>query len=533
MLQLMKLGRSGCLQRKKWRQMSSTLLLIISFLYIGYLIINPKHSWVQPETFVYKHYIMQHAMSIQSVIKDTFNTWVFEGENRITRPLSTTFEIIDTHFRAWLWQFMTPMPSLSLSFIFSIFLASYLFYHLLRNWGIRPMIAQFATAFMLLSPGTLSLVTMLFRPAKPLMNFWIIFCLYLASIIHKQDTVSATNRKTFLLVCLLWLSVFTAFLFDETALIISIVIAFFFPSAILKNYQRMFAFSLIPIILLILYFFVFPRITAAYGFGKVSLLDYGILSKSHFPKLHVFWKNVKMNTYLLFSENLGLYNPRQMPNFWKKAIFAISSVFTIGFLIYSLVRITIFNFSRAQYLSLLYKSLFCIVVLCFVDSILLDIVSNGPLGRIWGSYWYGCYLGIFFAIFIAVLGEEIVELRVGAKAFVAMIWLIALVFIISFPYTNYVYRSFHFYPYRSGDIEAMYRGNVNRFMIYDSHVFANRAELAEVWRMSSHQVLPKEIKKEFYWVLVEKGLLANFPMPNLSDVCTDKPGHTYIIPLRS
>ena len=74
-------------------------------------------------------------------------------------------------------------------------------------------------AFYLVTPGVLSYEVMLFRPAKPMANFFIIFCLYLASRLKKKfiDRQIPIPWGEFLN---FWMATALSFYWDETALLI-------------------------------------------------------------------------------------------------------------------------------------------------------------------------------------------------------------------------------------------------------------------------------------------------------------------------
>ncbi len=297
-------------------------LLISSFFYILFIILNPKHSWVQPEAYYYKSYIINYiGLDYRDVVRQTFNFEVFEWSNRVTRPLSSTFEILDTHFRAWLWRFIAPLPSLSLTFLFTLVLCPAIFYKFLRNVGIRPGVALVATAYMLLHPGSLSLVAMLFRPAKAMINFGLVLGLLLASEIsrrNKSDQLSVRGPSSALLS--LWGLLFLGFLFDETACVIVLAITTFFPRTFFQDRRRALTFLSIPVILLGLYKWVFPAVAVAFGFPKPDLFQYEVISSPPIPGLSRNLKNILINIYIVIKESFCLFNPMSYPSAWERGL---------------------------------------------------------------------------------------------------------------------------------------------------------------------------------------------------------------------
>ena len=116
-----------------------------------------------------------------SALKHVFYWWIFEYEPRLTRPLSSLFEIYDTPFRAALWHVIPPHPSLSLTWIFSLILAPLLLFAVLRQLKAGSGTALLAIALYVANPGILSLESFLFRPGKALANAGILLCLWLAA----------------------------------------------------------------------------------------------------------------------------------------------------------------------------------------------------------------------------------------------------------------------------------------------------------------------------------------------------------------
>ena len=164
-------------------------ILLLTFVYLWIIpnCLSYQNAWVEPEELHIKSCILKTGTDLNPAdIKQGLFWQFFEYKPRCTRPLSSYFEIVDTKFRCWLWHFICPHPSLSLTWIFSLFLAPLFLYLLLRDLGISLNTAAALTAFYLATPGVLSFEAMLFRPAKPMTNFAIILCLFLASLLKKR-----------------------------------------------------------------------------------------------------------------------------------------------------------------------------------------------------------------------------------------------------------------------------------------------------------------------------------------------------------
>ena|SRR5688572_9976567 len=118
-------------------------VLAFACLKVVLLLTNYNVPWVQPEEFNWREHILKDgtSWSPRDMLKG-FDWKTFEYEPRVTRPLSHGIEILDTKFRAWVWNFLVPHPSLSLTWFFLLGLSPLLFFGLLRNLDINQPLQQ-------------------------------------------------------------------------------------------------------------------------------------------------------------------------------------------------------------------------------------------------------------------------------------------------------------------------------------------------------------------------------------------------------
>lgn len=499
--------QNGGKRRFDWMVMVAAVFLVMAYGYIISMVTDPQSGWVLPEEFTYKSFVMQKVpLNVSSIVRGTFNTRAFDLSNRDTRPLSNTFEILDTHFRSSLWRYIEPVPSLSLTFLFSLILGPWLFYRLLRSLRIRSSIAIFATAIMLLNPASLSLVVMLFRPAKAMMNFWLLVSLGLAAEIHSQNRGVKPKGKLPLNL-MLGGSIFLALLFDETGVVIVLAILVLFPSVFLRNRQTILGYLLVPMLLGALYLRIFPTISAKLGFGSPELWHFSPFAKYPFPDAGVMLGNLLTHLKVITQESVGLFDPWLMPQMWQKALMAALALALVGFAAQALRawKKPAVNFAlwRAP---LWVRALLLYLLLCVFHTVLMDTLCDPKSGRVWGPYWYGAYFGIFWGLFIASVGESVAQAMGEApRSFGVMAGLVCVALMTVFPYTNFVYRQSHYYPFDPTRIEDMYRGTLNRFDVYDPEIFADRATIKTLWRVTQKGLIPTLVRKELYWIPVELG----------------------------
>jgi hypothetical protein len=527
--------QKGGVWGRKGMALTAAAFLVAAYVYIIALVADPRTAWVLPEAFVYKSYVMQQVpLNVSGVVRGTFDTASFDGGNRNTRPLANTFEIFDTHFRSWLWQYLEPVPSLSLTFIFSLVLGPWIFYRLLLNLGIRLSIAIFATAIMLLNPGSLSLVVMLFRPAKAMLNFWLLVSLWLASQIHLQNT-GAKPKSRLPLNLLLGGSIFTGFLFDETGVVIVLAILALFPSVFLQDRRTILGYLLVPAVLGALYLQVFPMIAAGLGFAAPDVFNYPPVENHPFPGGSVILGNLLTHLEVITQESVGLFDPRSMPQVWQQALMLLLAAALVVFAVVAAESRKAAGVDfRSVRESLWYRTILLIFILCVFHTVLMEIVGNAQRGRVWGPYWYGAYFGIFWGLLIATGGEALARAKGEVpRSFGAMAGLICLALMTVFPYTNFVYHRYHYYPYTPAKIELMYRGSVDRFEGYNPAMFANRKKIDALWHKSRAGMLPAVVRKELYWIPIETGAVNALPIPSAKSVLEKyRDQNDYPVPLQ-
>lgn len=483
----------------------ATLLIILVYGYIVLFLLNHENSWMMPELHEHKSHILKSAWNITgSDLKESLNWEVFEKFPRCTRPMSSFFEIMDTKWRSWLWRYTIPHPSLSLTFIFSLILSPVLLYKIFRNWGIGYNAALCILAIYLVSPGFLSTVVMLFRPAKPMTNFSLILCMFLASNMSKTQRRNARQDESMHRFLMLIIVMFVSFFWDETALLVYPALLVFFPEIILKRPRILFFLSLVPLAY-VFYYHVIPALTVAAGFNMPDLSSY--LPANRFFDLGLFYRNasilynnIPINTKLLFTESLGLVDPGSIPSISGKVLsflnWAAMILFFCGsfFVFFKNRYLRRFNLSGIRNFFLICSFL---IFLCVFHSYLLHI--KGDI-QVWGPYWYGAYFSVIFTAFLAKhasMARTHFPQIPGYFLFgVALIAVVNLCYI--FPYTNYAYKKFHHEIYAPELIEKVFRSDINRFAVKKDGPADLYRRTKEYWKTRRKgaegrvPVLPKE-----------------------------------------
>jgi hypothetical protein len=487
-------------------------LLVASYIYIIFVTLGYDSAWMLPEVFKIKNAIVKMMHSESGMfwpLTYIFRFDVFEFGPRTTRPLSSLFEIADTFCRVHLWKIMTPHPSLSLTFIFTLILSPYCLYKLLRNWELTDNQAKIAVSFYLVQPGTLSLIVMYFRPAKTLAIFFMILSFLLASIIRKRY---ASHEKPGLPVFIcLFLSLTAGFLFDETAAVFYFAFLILFFGIVIRSKKFFIAFTSIPFMIAALYFYVFPLISVLLHSSRTVFADYiadELIINIYLPFIKY---SLLSNFRVLFKESLILFSPGYTPSLAFKILFGVQQLIVGGVLVYFCFHLIgqIRNRSlKSGRYELLIKAFLVVLWGGLAHGLFMNITSN----NIWGPYWYGSYIGVFFALLIAGF-YKIQDKGLGRMVTVAAASTIILS-MLTFPYLNFVYKKYHYYPHAPIHIQQFFEWELNRFEISRNDVPRDiRDSIERTVRQSRLESSPEGIIviPELMWLPIELGVPQNNP----------------------
>jgi len=479
-------------------------LLTAAYVYIIFVTLGYDSAWMLPEVFKIKSSIVAMMHSENGIfwpLTYIFRFDVFEFGPRTTRPLSSLFEIADTFFRVGLWKFMTPHPSLSLSFIFTLVLSPYCLYKLLRNWDLTANQATIAVSFYLVQPGTLSLLAMYFRPGKAIAIFLMILSFLLASMIQKRQ---ASGEKAGLPVFIcLYLSLVTGFFFDETAAVFYVAFLILFYDVVMRPKKFFIAFASIPFLIAALYFYVFPLISVLLHSTRAVFADYiadELIVNIYLPFIQY---SLLSNFRVLFRESLMLFSPGYAPSPGFKILFGIQYLMIAGVLAYSgflLVR----QIMKRSFQSIPQKFLIQAVLVVLWGGLAHGLFMNITSNNIWGPYWYGSYTGVFLVLLIAGL-YKIQDRGFGRMVSVAAASTMILS-MLTFPYLNSVYKKYHYYPHAPIHIQQFFEWDQNRFeTVRDDMPRDIRGRIQRIAALSrtGADLREEKVIPELFWLPIE------------------------------
>ncbi len=194
-----------------------------------YTLSDYSANWMHPEIYLAEQ---RHAPDIESMglSSKAFHIARFadchtlsDNCNR-TRLMSYYVGYLNPFFRLWLEKYIAPHPSVSLTWLFSIATLFFL-YRLVRNLTGDRSAALLTTALYSLSAGFLSVMVMLFNPAKPLASFFVCCGLYVAGLVVRGN-LPWQAPLSWLLYVIITLGLFS----DETAWLLPLYIVILFPA---------------------------------------------------------------------------------------------------------------------------------------------------------------------------------------------------------------------------------------------------------------------------------------------------------------
>lgn len=476
------------------------LLFLASCFYMILFVMSSKTGWMQPETFIWKSQIIQDVKAGPwlDVIKRIFDLRIFEFAPRTTRPLASLFEIVDTVFRSYLWKFVTPHPSLSLSWIFTLIVSPLILYRILLLRGVSSFASFAMIGIYLTQMGTLSSVAMLFRSGKPVTLCLLMVSWYLCELLVRNGF---EWKRYYLLLATLFVSSF----FDEYTLLTYVFSAVLLANLLYRQPRLLMSFLTPGIVYLIAVIYAFPKLATTFYGLKLTLknydAEYGILVRiSNFLQLD-FVLVLLWDMWILIRESLCIYNPFEIPNLLDRTVMIIHLAVTIILLLFLLRRFLNKIISGGFKKTVFYNPSLTFILVCSIIAILFHGVTMFiSSNKLWGPYYYGTFFGVFVTLFIA----EIWKLN-GIVRKITYVWTLTLLLssMLTFPAINNAYKQTHYYPYSPVKIKNIFSGKSNRFFYSDKYFLPPDGinEISSIdWRK---QVTPVVVPKHLLWVPIE------------------------------
>ncbi len=362
-------------------------ILLIEYVYIFLFLLNYSMAWMHPENFARHAWILENGKDWRVEDFSRFlNVDVLESNaNRIGRPLSNFFSVLDAKFRAACWTFLPPHPSFSILWPLLFLGVPFFLFRFFKNMGCHAAVALAGTCFYLSSIGFLAPIVMLFHPGKSLVNLLAVTALCFGSKPEQKRGVIA-----FFVLMLL------AFLSDETGLFVYVMALFLLKDVVLRSRHKTWmiaGFILTPLCYYLVIHSVLPYLHTAVRGQATDFLKFeafpltsGLLSLS--------WKDVFLNGMSLFSDYPHLIlNSDVMANPW----FFVLHLAYMGamFLLLALLIATLQHKDLQEgHVKRLWACAALLIIYVFFQTIHLS--HNKVHVRIWGVWWYGSLFPLIF-----------------------------------------------------------------------------------------------------------------------------------------
>jgi hypothetical protein len=518
--------RLAVLIKKNHEKLLSIFIFLFCATLILFLLTNYSHTWTQPEEFNWRENILKDGGNIAlRDVRRMFDWESFEYVPRTTRPLSSLIEIIDTKFRVWLWHWIVPHPSLSLTWILMLWINPLLFYRLLRSIGTRKALSLIIISLYLVNPATLSLVAVNFRPSKPIANFAILMCLYIASSINRRSSDLPDTKRLFFkpetgyyFLCMI---MFVSFFFDETAVVSYAAVPLFFPKVVFRGLKRILSYAVLPPATGLCYFKLFPLLSTLAGYPSISIFskirDSQIIQNHAGPAVNtvgapstlitkawgIITDDVLTNIKIFLSDSFGLVNPALSNSFLYKFLWSGCTALLVVMAVLLAIKIL----RRGEKIKALVTgipytvgiaSAVALSAVTLFANALLHVVDN----HVWGLHWLSTFWAIFFYILIAVI--------LNNARFNHVFIFIAAVFIMSASYYNFIYvnNAFKmFFYYRTFEIKDIWKHKVNRFQIPIGNSTAYYNVTRFIWKEHGKLTVIQHIPTELYYLVHDLRLI--------------------------
>ena len=378
----------------KWGFPILWALFVCELLYIFFVLLNYDLSWMNAEKCLTHRWILSngHSWRVEDFGR-ALNIEAIEFDpHRLSRPLSNLCEVINAKFRANLWDYIPPHPSLSFLWPLFFIVLPVCLYRFFVNVGCNAELALGGCMLYMATIGYLGPIVMLFHPAKSLANLCGVVTLWVASVV----CCAPKPRGWWWMLPSLMLSMLATFLSDETGVFFYVVILCLFICSLKRLW---------PILLIMpsLYFvtirFFLPWLHMQVRGRNAVLHDY-----KDFPSIdaliHPNWDHVRQNSLWLLGEHPGLHFKLQTLWAGNKFLWALHGSYLIVFTLF-LILLT-WSVIRRKSTGMLWGAWALIVI--YVFFLTFQLSTNA---RVWGVWWYGSIFSMLFTIWVVLAMKHV------------------------------------------------------------------------------------------------------------------------------
>jgi hypothetical protein len=432
-----------------------------------------------------------------------------------TRFVSYALQIVNIKFRMWLWRFMPPHPSLSLVWLFILFLTPLFLYKFVRILTGKVLVSWITVLLFVVSAGSLSGIMQLFHPGKPLTNFWTVVCLYLAARIAQglEQTGRMSTAMWFRYAILLVLML-AAFFTDELGFFIPVAIVVLVPGLLFRQPETwhwrdllrwrflrwpMACLYILPALaFLILVNHVVPVITTKLGYGP---FDFWSAIHGRDISGHLDWRSFlagfSQNGFHLVANHI--MPMRELSGATPQVLFAgppIRNFFSVDVYVYLLAGIYVYHACRITPATdwPVLKRAACVLPIFLM--FLTRLFSGDPVA--FSPFYYGATFSVYFSLVVAL----ILSVQVGWHGLLNKAFLAAMVML-------FAANSLLINRAMNEHIDSNYRGVYGKWVAdMPQEKIVTRDKIERLWRDQREKKATaltgkQELPARAFWLFVE------------------------------
>ncbi|MFC1510434.1 hypothetical protein ACFL49_02120 [Candidatus Omnitrophota bacterium] len=457
----------------RYKKLIACFIIASSILLVAADALKVENGWILPEiTFSHLKFLSNEQadrieLSFSMKEMEKILWWEYICDGNAGRLVTGALSLFTVKFRAWLFQFIPPKPSIALGWIFSLMLTPLLLFRFLRQYvGLGVIGSAFITAFYVLSPATVGGTFLLYHPGRVLVSFFYILILNMFFALNKRMD---EKQKSFLLKFSLFLVMLVSFFTGVEMFIIFLLVPIYFSNcfisknmfssvrdvfslkklkAFITTQQRdafyVFAGVLVVYLLIIKIFLPCMAREVGYLYEHMSFYKYQIQIYSHFVSPITLLFSVKyvlgviINLYWFIIANIGLRPllPLSIADLVgvmngkiDDFLIPFNALFIFQCLVFHCVGLAAYLFVRLrfQYLKGMLKYL---IALILITAWMTFLHGNSSKFLIpYSTYIYGSPFTIIFAIF---LGAGLKSFNRSKVVYALVIYALCLASVVSY-----------------------------------------------------------------------------------------------------
>ena len=365
------------------------LLFVIAF--IAGMILNYSMNWPFGEYADKISGTVRNGLGLNA--GDFWNSFSPYGDAGRVRYLSYFFSFINTKIRIWLWNYIPPHPSFSVTWLFTIILSPVLLFKFMNNYVSNRDAAWNAVLLYMVSTGYISGIVHLSHPGKPMILFMSILCLYMGSKINISDYAGERLRLLVFFFVLL-----ISFYFEEYSIILYAVLPVIF-------YIRSKASMRLAILYVAIFgIFLASLVVIAYlnNSRDSNIWEFYVNSRSPCNSYGDGWQNFSFKEIPMFFNNLFIWYTFPAKYISSSGWYRINvnsvcvSIYYLSLLVFAGKMFTLLKMNEKKKFARLSAGL--------VISTLIFAVGQQYVKARWiGGFYYGCMFPLFFAMPFSIL----------------------------------------------------------------------------------------------------------------------------------